>query len=84
MVRVVEVNGYKIERGADLQHANLSGADLTYANLQEANLDRRPIGDRTPAANLSGADLWRANVVDLELERAILAGTRMPDGTIHD
>ena len=44
----MEVNGYKIEPGANLAGADLSGADLSRANLVGANLT---------GANLSGADL---------------------------
>ena len=35
---VVEVNGYKIEPGADLTGADLTGANLLSANLLSANL----------------------------------------------
>ncbi len=34
----MEVNGYKIEPGADLEGADLEGANLAGANLTEANL----------------------------------------------
>ena len=34
----MEVNGYKIEPGANLREANLSGVTLKGAKLQEANL----------------------------------------------
>jgi len=44
----MEINGYTIERGADLR-----GADLSRANLRGANLS---------GANLSGADLRRADL----------------------
>jgi uncharacterized protein YjbI with pentapeptide repeats len=37
-VVVVEVNGYKIEPGADLTGADLTGANLLSANLLSANL----------------------------------------------
>ena len=36
---VVEVNGYTIEPGADLEGANLEGANLEGANLDTENLD---------------------------------------------
>ena len=35
---VVEVNGYKIEPGADLYKADLYKANLQWANLEGANL----------------------------------------------
>ena len=38
-VVVVEVNGYKIERGANLEGADLVGANLSGANLRGVNLD---------------------------------------------
>ena len=63
---VVEVNGYTIERGADLAEANfymalvgqanLEGANLTGANLEGANLGGAWLGQ----ANLEGANLYRA------------------------
>jgi uncharacterized protein YjbI with pentapeptide repeats len=37
-VASVEVNGYKIEPGADLTGADLTGADLTGADLTGADL----------------------------------------------
>jgi hypothetical protein len=48
----VEVNGYTIEPGADLNGANLReaylrGADLRGANLREANLDGAMADDAT-------------------------------------
>ena len=43
----MEVNGYKIEPGVDLERANLRGANLRGANLRGANLT---------CANLSGTD----------------------------
>ena len=50
---VVEVNGYTIEPGA-----NLEGADLSGANLYEANLSRADLSH----ADLSGADLTQAAI----------------------
>jgi len=55
-VVVVEVNGYRIEAGADLvgvdlYGAHLTGANLTGANLREANLreaDLRPLRSALP------------------------------------
>ena len=34
----MQINGYSIERGANLYGVNLRGADLTGANLRHANL----------------------------------------------
>jgi uncharacterized protein YjbI with pentapeptide repeats len=52
-VVVVEVNGYTIEPGADLEGADLSGVDLREANLG---------GARLIEANLKGAVLDKANL----------------------
>ena len=41
---VVEVNGYKIEPGADLRDADLGGAWLTKANLYGADLRDADLG----------------------------------------
>ena len=54
----ININGYKIEpgadlKGADLSNANLSNADLSNADLSEANLSE---------AKLRCANLWRANL----------------------
>lgn len=69
---------------ADLFRANLLQADLREANLREANL----IGADFSGADLRGADLRGANVgtsdrILVKLVGANLAGTIMPDGTIH-
>ena len=53
---VMEVNGYKIEPGADLHGANLSGANLTGANLTGALL----INANLTNANLTNAHLSKA------------------------
>ena len=50
---VVEVNGYTIEPGANLEGANLEGANLYGANLEGANLER---------ARLRGANLYSASL----------------------
>ena len=52
---VMEVNGYKIEPGADLSGANMGGADLSFQNLEGANLSE---------ACLEGARLIRALMPD--------------------
>ena len=54
----VEVNGYTIEPGANLEKAQLERADLTKARLEGANLER---------ADLSGANLGGANLYGAEL-----------------
>jgi len=41
-VVVVEVNGYKIKPGADLERAKLEGADLSGADLARAKADKNP------------------------------------------
>ena len=69
-VRVVEVNGYKIEPGADLSGADLSGANLTGANLTGANLT---------GANLTGA-VMPESAINNEI-REILNGD--PKGLIE-
>jgi uncharacterized protein YjbI with pentapeptide repeats len=63
----VEVNGYRIEAGVDLEGANLSDANLSGANLSGANLY---------VANLEGAKLE-----DVGLEGAIADDdTTWPEG----
>ena len=69
---------------ADLFRANLLQADLRNANLQEANL----IGADLSGADLSGADLTGAKIgtgdrVMVKLTGAILTGTILPDGRVH-
>ena len=59
----MEVNGYKIERGANLRGANLRKANLRWANLSEADLNE---------ANLRGADLNEANLRGADLSEADL------------
>ena len=72
----MEVNGIKIEPGADLSNAdlshqdlsnaNLSNADLSFANLSSANLSN---------ANLSNANLTSANLTSANLTSSILSFT---------
>jgi len=57
---------------------------LQYANLRESNL----IGADLSGADLTGADLTGANVgspsrLMVKLTGAKLAGTILPDGTVH-
>ena len=61
-------SGYKIEPGAHLNNADLSGADLNNADLRGAHLS---------FANLSGAERYR-----VDLHGAVFLGTTMPDGTV--
>jgi len=48
-----EINGHKIEPGADLRGANLRGANLIGADLWYADLS---------GVNLTSADLWNADL----------------------
>ena len=79
----MEVNGYKIEPGANLRGANLTGArlvkaDLTKANLLEANLaygvfTRADITEvNFTEANLKGAHLWGVNLNSIHTETSPL------------
>ena len=76
--------------GANLQRANLFRANLLQANLRQANLrDCNLIGADLSGADLSGADLSGAQIgypnrVMVKLTGAILSGTIMPDGTVHE
>ena len=63
---VVEVNGYTIEPGANLEGAKLFLANLTKANLLVADLT----GVDLRGANLEGADLTGANLGGAFLYRA--------------
>ena len=75
----VEVNGYTIEPGADLQ-----GADLSEADLREANLERAGLA----GANLAGNDLTRANLVGADLTGANFASAILAcsnrDGVVNE
>ena len=57
-----------VQRGADLQRADLQGADLQGARLQGADLQR---------ARLQEADLQRADLRGADLQRADLRGARL-------
>ena len=67
------VKGYKIEPGANLIRADLSGADLCLANLSGADLC---------LANLSGANLRWANLIDTNLSEADLRQTYLIDADL--
>ena len=64
----MEVNGYKIEPGAALAEADLTGANLSGADLRGANLSD---------ANLRDANLEGANLCDAYLHRANLTGANL-------
>jgi hypothetical protein len=72
-VVVVEVNGYKIEPGADLAGADLAEEYLVRANLYGANLT---------GANLTGADLTRANLTRANLTDADLTDADLTDADL--
>lgn len=63
----MEANGHKIEKGANLEGANLSNVNLYQADLTGANLEGATLTD----ANLHGIDLSDAYISD-----AILGETR--------
>jgi uncharacterized protein YjbI with pentapeptide repeats len=62
----VEVNGYKIEPGANLSGANLLMADLTGVDLRGADLEGADLRE----AKLTGANLEGANLGGVFLYRA--------------
>ncbi len=82
----MEVNGYTIEPGANLQGANLTGAnlfgaDLSIANLQGANLRGANLtGANLQGANLEGATLFKAKLEGVNLTGANPYGAGLGDG----
>ena len=68
-----EVNGYKIEPGADLEGADLRGADLTGADLYCANLFKADLY----GAKLERAYLGEANLSFTDLREADLTGAKL-------
>jgi curved DNA-binding protein CbpA len=79
----------------NLEAANLFGANLFRANLLEANLRKADLREvNLIGADLSGADLSQADLrgakmtagdrLMVKLTAAILTGTILPNGTIHD
>ena len=58
---VVEVNGYTIEPGADLEGADFKGANLSEANLKGANLSGARTDEYTTWPN--GFDPVAAGVI---------------------
>jgi uncharacterized protein YjbI with pentapeptide repeats len=76
-VVVVEVNGYKIEPGADLQGAVLERTDLTRVDLEGADLRGAVIfGADLRRADLSGANLRLANLIAARADK----NTIWPEG----
>lgn len=62
------VNGYTIQKNADLRRANLNGTNLNYTDLRGADLR---------GANLSGANLRGINLNDAKLSNADLDGANL-------
>jgi len=77
---IMNINGYEIKPGADLEYADLrnadlSGADLRNANLRYADLEgANLVGANLEGANLEDADLRNANLEDADLRYANLEG----------
>ena len=69
----MEVNGIKIEQGADLSNADLSSEDLSNANLSNANLTFANLS----SANLSSANLSSANLSSANLSSANLTSAQL-------
>ena len=81
----MEVNGYKIEFGADLRYANLQGANLRYANLRYANLQGANLRyANLRYANLQGANLQGANLQGANLRVANLRVANLQDANLQD
>ena len=85
----MNVKGYEIKRGADLQGANLQGADLRRADLRDADLryvDLRNAdlwGVNLRDADLRGADLRDAALWGADLRRADLQGANLRDADLR-
>jgi len=70
-----EINGYKIEPGAELKYADLSTEDLNHANLRGADLNEADLmGADLRYADLTGANLRLANLRYADLTGANLRG----------
>jgi uncharacterized protein YjbI with pentapeptide repeats len=79
----MEVNGYKIEPGAQLAGANLSNAKLLGVNLERANLVGADLSNaKLAGANLFCADLSRANLCGADLSGANLYGANLEDANL--
>ena len=81
-VVVVEINGYTIKPGVDLNGAYLAGTNLTLADLNgaylyEADLHMADLSN----ASLEGADLRKANLANANLEGVDFT---FPDVTCED
>ena len=81
----MQVNGYEIKPGANLEgaylrYANLKGANLNGANLR--GLDLR--GAKLKGANLEGAELMRANLIGADLYSADLRGANLIGANLKD
>ncbi len=76
--------------GAKLREARLPWSDLRDSDLQEASLIEAVLyhadlrGADLRNADLSGAVLRRAYISESRQEGAVLKGTEMPDGSIHE
>jgi hypothetical protein len=70
----MEINGYIIKPGA-----NLEGADLVDANLVDANLVAANLVD----ADLMGANLWRADLRYAVLREAVLRGANLQEADLR-
>ena len=77
-VVVVEVNGYTIGPGANLEGADLDGADLDGANLEGANLEGVDLGGFLQGSNLSRANLRGANLRAMMVGDLDIAGGIIP------
>jgi len=71
----MNVKGYEIKRGADLQGANLQGADLRRADLRDADLRY---------VDLRNADLWGVNLRDADLRGADLRDAALWGADLRD
>lgn len=86
----MEINGYEIFPGANLQGANLyganlRGADLSGADLAGANLVRADLrGADLDGADLRGANLSGADLRGADLRRANLGGADLRDADLRD
>ena len=79
----MEVNGYQIEPGADLNGANLTGVNLSGADLTNADLITADLsGANLTGVNLSGADLTNADLSWANLSGANLNGAYLTNADL--
>lgn len=71
---------YKIEPGAKLIQADLSGIDLSGTDLSQANL----IGADLRRSDLSGANLSEACLVEANLRKADLSGANLSGANLNE